>query len=159
MDKSEVWPIDKLKFWAKNPRGIKDTRFQQLKTRLKRQGQLKPLLVNTDGIVIGGNMRLMAIQQLGWPDVWVSVVDAKTDKQIFDIAMTDNEEFGYYEEDQLAELALSLDLTPLELSSYELHISAPIGLNLVIDKFAPSEKDDNGQDQNSCRHCPQHCGE
>ena len=140
---SEYWDIGKLDLWDKNPRSIKDERFNELKTRLLRQGQIKPILVTHDGVVIGGNMRLRALRELGVPTVWVSVTEASTDKEIFDLALTDNEEFGYYEQEQVAELALELGLTPLELRSYSLSLGAPTTLDLVLDKFAPEAIEDD----------------
>ncbi len=137
----EVWPITRLKLWDKNPRSIKEDRFAELKNRLKRQGQIKPVLVTADGTVIGGNMRLRALKSLGVNDVWVSVQPVTTDKEIFDLALTDNEEFGYYEEEQLAELALGLELTPLELKSYELQLGKPTSLDLILDPPSPDDKE------------------
>jgi len=139
---SDYWAIEKLKLWDKNPRSIKDDRFNELKTRLKRQGQIKPLLITKQGIVIGGNMRLRAMTELGWDKVWVSVTEAVTDKEIFDLALTDNEEFGYYEKEQLAELAMALHLTPLELQSYELNLGKTTTLDLVLDEFQPTPEED-----------------
>lgn len=135
--------IDSLQLWDRNPRSIKTDRFNELKERLKRQGQIKPLLVAKDGkTVIGGNMRLRAMKELGIEEVWISQTDAQTDKEIFDLALTDNEEFGYYEQEQVAELALELGLSPLELKSYALSLGEPTTLDLVIDKFGPEEEED-----------------
>jgi len=140
--KSEYWDINKLKLWDKNPRSIKDNRFAELKTRLQRLGQTKPLRITRDGTVIGGNMRLRAMRELGIVEVWVSISEAITDKEIFDEALTDNEEFGYYEKEQLAELALALELTPLELQSYELNLGKTTTLDLVLDEFGPEVEED-----------------
>ena len=79
---SEYWPTKKLKLWGPNPRSIKGDRFEELKTRIKRQGQTKPLLITKDGTVIGGNMRLRAFKDLGWQEVWVSVTNATDDRDM-----------------------------------------------------------------------------
>jgi DNA modification methylase len=144
--KSEYWDIDRLSNWDKNPRSIKTERFEELKNRLKRQGQMKPILVTATGTVIGGNMRLRALKELNVPKVWVSVTAATNDKDIFDLALTDNEEFGYYEQEQVAELALSLGLTTLELQSYSLNLGQPTTLDLVLDKFGPEVEEDEVPD-------------
>lgn len=142
MAQSKTVPISSLQLWERNPRSIKGDRFDQLKARLSRQGQIKPLLVARDGrTVIGGNMRLRAMQELGITDVWVSQTDAATDKDIFDLALTDNEEFGYYEREQLAELALELALTPLELQSYAVSLGEPTTLDLLIKDIAGPESE------------------
>lgn len=163
MAKSETWPIIKLKLWDRNPRGIKTDRFNELKARLKRQGQIKPLLVTEDGTVIGGNMRLRAMEALGWTDIWVSVTDAKTDKDIFDLALTDNEEFGYYEQEQVAELALELGLSPLELQSYALQLGQATTLDLIVNRLGPEDFSTKNQEidpegiLNAAHTCPR-CG-
>lgn len=139
---NEMRPLSALSLWDKNPRSIKEGRFEELKNRLQRLGQTKPLRVTEEGVVIGGNMRLRAMQQLGWDEAWVSVSPAKTDREIFDEALTDNEEFGYYEQEQVAELALNLGLSPLELRSYEISLGAPTTLDILIDKFGPEVEED-----------------
>lgn len=139
---NEIVPISRLQLWERNPRSIKSDRFNALKARLSRQGQIKPLLVAKDGkTVIGGNMRLRAMLELGITDVWISQTDAASDKDIFDLALTDNEEFGYYEREQLAELALELDFTPLELDSYAISLGEPTVLSLLLQDIAGPEQE------------------
>lgn len=140
---SEMRPVSSLSLWDKNPRSIKDGRFNELKARLTRLGQTKPLRITEQGTVIGGNMRLRAMQELGWDEAWVSVSPATTDKEIFDEALTDNEEFGYYEQEQVAELALELGLSPLELEAYEISLGDPVTLGSLIDKFGPEDVEED----------------
>lgn len=141
--KVEVWPIEKLKPWDKNPRAIKESRFEQLKGELAEKGQFKPLLVTSGGVVIGGNMRLEALKQLGISDVLVAIQeDVKTDKEIFDRAIRDNEEYGYYEQEQLAELALNIGFEPIELHTYEISLGKPTPLDDLINKFGPDPEED-----------------
>lgn len=143
ISESKIVKLNSLQTWDKNPRSIKTDRFAELKDRLRRQGQIKPLLVAADGkTVIGGNMRLRAMKDLGITEVWVSQTAATTDKDIFDLALTDNEEFGYYEQEQVAELALNIGLTTLELKSYSLTLGEPTTLDLVLDKFGPEDEED-----------------
>jgi DNA modification methylase len=82
------------------------------------------------------------MQEIGIEEVWISQTEAKTDKEIFDLALTDNEEFGYYEQEQVAELALELGLSSLELKSYALTLGAPTTLDLILDKFGPEVEED-----------------
>jgi DNA modification methylase len=104
---------------------------------------VKPLLVTKQGIVIGGNMRLRAMRELGIREVWVSVTNAETDRDIFDLALTDNEEFGYYEKEQLVELAAGLGMSPLELSSYYVNLADTTSLDLLIDELGPDEVEED----------------
>ena len=80
MDKI-IWPIDKLRNWDKNPRGIKEKDFTRLKEQIKKLGEYKPLLITSDGEVLGGNMRLRAYRDLGKTEVWVSIVEPKTEAE------------------------------------------------------------------------------
>jgi hypothetical protein len=130
--KTEVVPISTLKFWDKNPRSIKEERFAELKDRLLRLGQIRPLVATHDGTVIGGNMRLRAMHELGYTEVSVTRNDASTDMEIFDAALTDNEEFGYYEKSDLTALALSLHMTPLQLDSYEINLGGTTTLSSLL---------------------------
>jgi DNA modification methylase len=137
----ETRQINSLKLWDKNPRSIKENRFNELKKSITELGFNDVLKITEDGTVIGGNMRLRALQELGWTDVPVVVTTAKTDAEILRIALRDNEEFGYYEEEQVAELALAY-LDPLELETFELHLGKPTKLNLLTDKFGPEIEED-----------------
>lgn len=56
--------LDSLIEWDKNPRYIKDEDFFRLKKQIARLGMYKPLFVNSDGVVVGGNMRLRALRWL-----------------------------------------------------------------------------------------------
>lgn len=141
LPKIETRPISSLKLWDKNPRSIKTDRFNELKKSITELGFNDVLKITEDGTVIGGNMRLRALEELGWQDVPVVVTNAKTDSEILRIALRDNEEFGYYEEEQVAELALAY-LEPLELETFELHLGKPTKLNLLTDKFGPEVEED-----------------
>ena len=102
--------------WEKNPRDIKPEKLQQLVDDIKRaeefaeDGQIKPVLINNIGTVIGGNMRMRAFEMLGTEDIWVSIIDTDNPKIAFEWAMRDNMAYGYYEEDKLAEVAQELDI-------------------------------------------------
>ena len=61
----ETRKVNELKNWDKNPRGIKADKFEELKTRIKKWGQFKPVIITEEGEVIGGNMRLRAYKDLG----------------------------------------------------------------------------------------------
>lgn len=159
--KSEYWDISKLKLWDKNPRSIKRDRFDELKNRINRLGQTKPLRVTEDGTVVGGNMRLRAYQDLGIKEIWVSISEAKTDREIFDEALTDNEEFGYYEKEQVAELAMELGLEPLELASYQLSLASPTSLSDILDELGPeiTEEDDEAPEVDELSEAQSKLGE
>ncbi len=134
--------VGELRPWDKNPRAINNEQFVELQNRIKRLGQFKPLIVTEDGIIVGGNMRRRAFTQLGITEAWVSVVKAPTDREKFDYALIDNSEMGFYDREQLAELALSLDITPLELGSYEINLGKATSLLDLTKQFGPDDEEE-----------------
>lgn len=133
--------INELRNWSDNPRDIKPDRFQELKNRITRFGQFKPVIVTPDGEVLGGNMRLKAMKELGIEDIWVSVVEPKSEAEKIEIALTDNEEMGFYEDKQLADL-IEKYKGEIELGDYSVHLGEPINLEDLIAKFAPEPEED-----------------
>ena len=64
--------------------------------------ELRPMVVNSDMIVLGGNMRLKALKELGFeeiPDNWVKRADELTDEEIRRFIILDNASFGEWEFD------------------------------------------------------------
>ena len=133
-----LWNISKLRNWDKNPRAIKSNKFQELKERIKKYGQFKPIITTLDGEVIGGNMRLRAMKDLGIQEIWVSVVEPKTNAEKIEIALADNEEMGYYQEDQLAEL-ISEYKNDIKLESFSIHLGDGVNLEDLLNKYQPEE--------------------
>lgn len=131
--KNETRHISSLKNWEKNPRGILKDDFERLKKQIQKFGQYKPLLITEDGTVLGGNMRLKAMQDLGITDVWVSVVDAPDEKTKLEYALSDNDRAGYYETQELTELVYSLP--DLKLDEYKVDFSKNVLLSDVMERL------------------------
>jgi ParB-like chromosome segregation protein Spo0J len=97
-------PINKIKSNPNNPRVIKDEKFKKLVQSLKdlpEMAQVRPIVVNQDMIVLGGNMRLKAMKEAGWKEAPVAVVDWDEDKQR-QFIIKDNVGFGEWDWDMLA---------------------------------------------------------
>ena len=97
-------PINKIKSNPNNPRVIKDDKFKKLVQSLKdlpEMAQVRPIVVNQDMIVLGGNMRLKAMKEAGWKEAPVVVVDWDEDKQR-QFIIKDNVGFGEWDWDMLA---------------------------------------------------------
>jgi ParB-like chromosome segregation protein Spo0J len=97
-------PINKIKSNPNNPRVIKDDKFKKLVQSLKdlpEMAQVRPIVVNQDMIVLGGNMRLKAMKEAGWKEAPVAVVDWDDDKQR-QFIIKDNVGFGEWDWDMLA---------------------------------------------------------
>ncbi|MFA6972901.1 MAG: DNA methyltransferase [Gallionella sp.] len=145
MDNSQIIPIGQVKLWEKNPRSIEKKDFERLKKQITKHGVYKPLIVCRSGEgyeVIGGNMRLRALQDMGFKEVWVSVVEPKTDAEKVEIALSDNDRAGSYDEDALAELVYEFK-DEIDLKDYHLDLGKTVDLSELLDNYAPStEKDD-----------------
>ena len=91
--------INKIKPNPSNPRVIKDHKFQQLKKSLQDfpdMANVRPIVVNKDMVVLGGNMRLKAMKDAGWKQVPVEGVDWPEDKQR-EFIIKDNVGFGEWD--------------------------------------------------------------
>lgn len=67
-----------------NPRVIKDDKFKKLVQSIRdlpEMADVRPLVVNQDMVVLGGNMRLKAMKEAGWTEVPIIQVDWDEDKQ------------------------------------------------------------------------------
>lgn len=132
--------LSELHGWEKNPRGIKKADFERLKSQIKELGLYKPFVITKDGTVLGGNMRLKACADLGITDVECVVVNAPTEELRIKYALADNDRAGYYEEDQLAELILSIP--DINLDDYKLDLGTPTSVEDLLKQFAPEPEED-----------------
>jgi len=91
-----------------NPRVLRDEKFAKLKQSIQefpKMLSLRPIVIDENNVVLGGNMRLRALQDLGYTDIDDTCVKYAKDlteeeKQRFIIA--DNVAFGEWDWDTLA---------------------------------------------------------
>src|SRR6058998_4333673 len=69
-----AWPIDKLVFYARNPRK-NDSAVDRMCGSIREFGFKIPCLVRSDGEVIDGHLRLKAARKLGIADIPVILCD------------------------------------------------------------------------------------
>lgn len=96
--------IGKVKPNPKNPRIIKDDKFQKLVASLQEfpeMASVRPIVCNTDMVILGGNMRFKAMMAAGWKEVPVEIVDWPEDKQA-EFVIKDNVSGGEWDWDALA---------------------------------------------------------
>ena len=101
----ELVKISKVKPNETNPRFIKDNKFNKLVKSIKEFPEmlkLRPIVVNKDMIVLGGNMRLKACKEAGLKDVWILKADNLTEEQQKEFIVKDNVGFGEWDWDILA---------------------------------------------------------
>jgi ParB-like chromosome segregation protein Spo0J len=100
----ELVAISKVRPNNDNPRYIKDKEFIEMVESIKdfpEMAEVRSLVCNTEMVVLGGNMRLKAMQAAGWTEVPVSIVDWSEEKQR-EFIIKDNVGYGFWDWDELA---------------------------------------------------------
>lgn len=96
--------ISDIKPNPQNPRTIKDDNFKKLVQSIKDFPEMldaRPLVINKDNIILGGNMRFKASKEAGLKEVPVKIVDWSEEKQR-EFIIKDNISGGDWDWDQLA---------------------------------------------------------
>jgi DNA modification methylase len=131
--------ISEVKTNPKNPRLIKDDKFKKLVKSIQEFPQmleLRPIVVDENNIVLGGNMRLKACKEAGLKEVFIVKADNLTEQQKDEFIVKDNVGFGEWDWDMLANewdtdkledwgLDLPLDLSVEELEAEEDNYEIP----------------------------------
>jgi len=97
--------INEVKSNPNNPRIIKDDKFKKLVASIKELPQmleLRPIVVNDDMIVLGGNMRLKACKEAGLKEIPIIKASELTEEQQRAFIIKDNVGFGEWDWDALA---------------------------------------------------------
>jgi DNA modification methylase len=103
--KVEKVKISEVKTNPKNPRFIKDDKFKKLVKSIQEFPQmleLRPIVVDENNIVLGGNMRLKACKEAGLKEVFIVKADNLTELQKDEFIVKDNVGFGEWDWDMLA---------------------------------------------------------
>jgi hypothetical protein len=101
----ELVKITQVRPNENNPRFIKDYKFKKLVTSIKEFPEmlkLRPIVVNNEMVVLGGNMRLKACKEAGLKEVWILKADELTEAQQREFIVKDNVGFGEWDWDVLA---------------------------------------------------------
>ena len=97
--------ISEVKANPNNPRLIKDDKFKKLVKSIQEFPEmlsLRPIVVNADMIVLGGNMRLKACKEAGMKEVDIIKADDLTEQQQKQFIIKDNVGFGEWDWEDLA---------------------------------------------------------
>jgi DNA modification methylase len=103
--RAEVVKISEVKVNPNNPRLIKDDKFAKLVQSIKDLPQMlaiRPIVVNADMIVLGGNMRLKACKEAGLKEVPIIIADNLTEEQQREFLIKDNVSGGEWDWQMLA---------------------------------------------------------
>ena len=129
-------PIGRLRANPNNPRVLRDDKFAKLKKSIQDFPDMLNYraivcVTDVDGkfMVLGGNMRLRALQDLGIKEAPVMLADHWTEEQRREFIIKDNVGFGEWDWDALAN-----EWDADELSDW--------GLDLPKDPIEPEENED-----------------
>lgn len=97
--------ISQVKNNPNNPRLIKDDKFEKLVKSIKAFPEMlekRPIVVDEDYMVLGGNMRLKASAEAGLKEVWIDVAEGWSEEQKQEFIIKDNVGFGVWDWDMIA---------------------------------------------------------
>ena len=144
MDKASNMKITEIKPNPNNPRLIKDHKFKQLVKSIQdfpQMLELRPIVIDENNMVLGGNMRLKACLEAGLTDVPVIHANNLTEEQKKEFIIKDNISFGEHDWDILAN-----EWNIIELDEWGLDISAFANNDI-------EEKEDNAKGEKKCPNC------
>ena len=101
---SQKVKIGDVKINPNNPRIIKDDKFKKLVQSVKdfpEMLEIRPIVVNADMVVLGGNMRLKACKEAGIKEVPIIIADNLTEEQQREFLIKDNVGFGEWNWEEL----------------------------------------------------------
>jgi ParB-like chromosome segregation protein Spo0J len=117
--KTKAVKISEVKLNPNNPRLIKDEKFAKLVQSIKDLPEMlsiRPIVVNSDMVVLGGNMRLKACKEAGLKEVPIIIADNLTEEQQREFLIKDNVSGGEWD------WALLQDWDSQELSEWGLDV-------------------------------------
>ena len=100
--------ISEIHINPSNPRLIKDDRFKKLVKSIEefpKMMELRPIIIDKDNMILGGNMRFKALQELKYkniPDGWIKRAEELTDEEKRRFIISDNVPYGEHDWDILA---------------------------------------------------------
>lgn len=124
--------IKDIKANPNNPRVIRDEQFKKLVKSIQEFPEMlsvRKLVCTPDMIVLGGNMRLKALQSAGIKEVDVEIVDWDEQKQK-EFIIKDNVSFGEWNHEQLAN-----EWDAIELQEWGLELPVNVDVDSLPESF------------------------
>lgn len=97
--------ISEIKLNPNNPRIIKDDKFIKLVKSIKdfpEMLEIRPIVVNADMVILGGNMRFKACKEAGLKEIPIIIADNLTEEQQREFLIKDNTSGGEWDFEMLA---------------------------------------------------------
>jgi DNA modification methylase len=117
--KIELWPIDRLREYARNPRK-NDMAVDRMCSSIREFGFKIPCLVRSDGEVVDGHLRLKAARKLGIIEIPVILCDEWTPAQVKAFRLMVNRSVTWADWD---EELLALELQEIQESDFDLSLT------------------------------------
>lgn len=127
--------ISEVKVNPNNPRLIKDDKFKKLVQSVKdfpEMLDIRPIVVNADMVVLGGNMRLKACKEAGLKEVPIIMADKLTEDQQREFIIKDNVSGGEWDWDMLAN---EWEVEQLDAWGLDIPINLEVELEAEEDDF------------------------
>lgn len=137
--------LSDIKLNEDNPRTIKDRQMKRLVKSIQdfpEMTQLRPIVVDENNVILGGNMRYRAMQQLGYTETEVVKVSGLTDEQKREFIIKDNVPFGDWDWDELANSWDSKELSDWGLAPEE-WVEKQRDYDEFVEKFEPKKTTDD----------------
>ena len=138
--------LNTIKSNPNNPRLIKNEKFKKLVKSIQdfpEMLKLRPIVVDEDMMILGGNMRWKASRDAGLKEVWIEVAEGLSEEQKQEFIVKDNVGFGEWEWDMLANDWDSLKLADWGLDVWE-HITEEdeeiISRNIKAPEYEPKNE-------------------
>ncbi len=103
--KIKLIPIKEIKENPNNPRKLDKDKYQKLLKSIQDLPQMleyRPIVVNSDMVVLGGNMRLKALKELKYKEVPIIIADDLSEDQQKEFLIKDNLGYGVWDWDMIA---------------------------------------------------------
>lgn len=135
--------INEIKPNPNNPRIIKDDKFKKLVKSIQdfpQMLELRPIVIDENNVVLGGNMRLKACIEAGLKDVPVKQAKELTEEQKKEFIVKDNVGYGEWDWDDLANNWNVEDLTEwgLDIPNFDIGSFADQNKELSLDDVSDS---------------------
>ena len=119
--------ISEVKLNPNNPRLIKDDNFKKLVQSIKdfpEMLEIRPIVVNADMVILGGNMRFKACKEAGLKEIPIIVADNLTEEQQREFLIKDNVSGGEWDFEMLGNEwdTEQLEEWGLEVPSFETEV-------------------------------------
>jgi len=129
--------LSEVKLNPNNPRLIKDDNFKKLVQSIKdfpEMLDIRPIVVNADMVILGGNMRFKACKEAGLKEVPIIIADNLTEEQQREFLIKDNVSGGEWDwsllsdwdSEQLEEWGLEVPNSQKENDIYTTKVESPI---------------------------------